>query len=165
MRRRSAALGLALGALAGCAPAGLPLEPTVLVPAPAGAVAQGQAEVLVRAFVAAPGGDRREVGGAACALSSILFTTTLRTPARVRVPSYGPQSPTLVAACRAGELSGAAEQRIVTRWVRAPGAWPGPGPWGPPYGGPWGWGGWSGWGWDAPSFPVFVYPPLEVSLS
>jgi hypothetical protein len=156
-----AALALA-GALAGCAASGLP-PTTVAVPAQAGA--QGQAETVIRAFLPGPGEDRREVGGAECEVSTILFSTRVVTPARLLFPSYGAQSPTLVVACRAGELTGAAEQEVVTRWVRPPGggAWGagwGPGPWGP---GPWGWGG-GPWGWSGPSYPTFVYPDVAVTL-
>jgi hypothetical protein len=163
--RSRLALAAALG-LACCAgDGGLPLGPTVGVPAPAGAAVQGQADIVVRAFVADPEGAPREVGGAVCDVRSVLFEARLVTPARLVFPSYGPQSPTLAFDCRAGALAGEATRGVVTRWVRAPGAWPGPGPWGWPYGGAWGgpWG-WGGWGWDAPSFPIFVYPDVDVPL-
>lgn len=158
-----AALALA-GSLAGCAASGLPPR-TVAVPAQAGA--QGQAETVIRAFLPGPGDDRREVGGAQCEVSTILFRTRVVTPARLVFPSYGAQSPTLVVACRAGDLSGQAEQEVLTRWVRPPGggAWGGgwgPGPWGP---GPWGWGGMGPWGWNGPAYPTFVYPDVAVMLS
>lgn len=163
-RAGTALAGLLLaGALAGCAASGLPAT-TVAVPAQPGA--QGQAETVIRAFLPGPGDDRREVGGAECEVSTILFRTRVVTPARLVFPSYGAQSPTLVIACRAGELSGQADQSVVTRWVRPPGggAWGGgwgPGPWGP---GPWGWGGMGPWGWNGPSYPTFVYPDVAVIL-
>lgn len=161
--RAWAALALAVS-LAGCAASGLPPK-TVAVPAQAGA--QGQAETVIRAFLPGPGDDRREVGGAECEVSTILFRTRVVTPARLVFPSYGAQSPTLVVACRAGDLSGQAEQEVLTRWVRPPGggAWGGgwgPGPWGP---GPWGWGGMGPWGWNGPAYPTFVYPDVAVMLS
>lgn len=170
-RRPGAALAglLIAGALAGCAASGLPAT-TVAVPAQPGA--QGQAETVIRAFLPGPGDDRREVGGAQCEVSTILFRARVVTPARLVFPSYGAQSPTLVVACRAGELTGQAEQEVVTRWVRPPGggAWGGgwgPGPWGPgPWGpGPWGWGGMGPWGWSGPAYPTFVYPDVAVMLS
>jgi hypothetical protein len=163
-RPGAALAGLALaGALAGCAASGLPAT-TVAVPAQAGA--QGQAETVIRAFLPGPGDDRREVGGAECEVNTILFRTRVVTPARLVFPSYGAQSPTLVIACRAGDLSGQAEQAVVTRWVRPPGggAW---GAWGGGWGaGPWGWGGMGPgpWGWSGPSYPTFVYPDVAVIL-
>ncbi len=167
MRRNSAARALAALAaaalLAACAAPGLPLGPSVTVPASDFAAVQGQADVVVRAFVAGPEDARREVGGARCEVISILFAVPLTTPARLVFPGFGPQSPTLSVACRAGDLTGRAEQAVVTRWLRAPGAWPGPGPWGLPYGGGASvWGG--GWGWNAPAVAVFVYPDIDVSL-
>ncbi len=127
---------------------------------------QGQADVVVRTFVADAAGEAREVGGAGCEVTSILFSAQLQTPARLVFPSFGPQSPTLSVDCRAGELAGAAEQGVVSQWVRMPGAWPGPGPW--PYGyggwgGPWGgpWGGRAGRG---PAYVTFVYPDVDVRL-
>lgn len=160
--RLAAVAGLVL--LAGCAERGLPLGPPVTVPAPAGA--QGQAQVVIRAFLPGPGGDRREVGGAICEVSSILFRTRAVTPAKVVFPSYGAQSPTLQVDCAAGAARGQAVQPVRTEWVSPPGA----GPWGPgPWGGPWGpgWGGAWGpgpWGWNGPSYPVFIYPDVSVVL-
>ncbi len=160
--RIAAVAGLVL--LAGCAERGLPLGPPVTVPAPAGA--QGQAQVVIRAFLPGPGEDRREVGGAICEVSSILFRTRAVTPAKVVFPSYGAQSPTLQVDCAAGQARGQAVQPVRTEWVSPPGA----GPWGPgPWGGPWGpgWGGAWGpgpWGWNGPSYPVFVYPDVSVVL-
>lgn len=158
LRALVAAAGLA--ALAGCAQTGLPLGPTVMVPAGRFNDVQGQAETVVRAFVAGPQNEFREVGGAVCDVETILFSARLVTPARLVLPGFGPQSPTLSVSCAAGDLRGAAEQGIEVYWVNAPGAWPGPGPWGWPYGGgPWGWNAWGG-----PSFPRFVYPDIDVLL-
>lgn len=163
MRPRSAALAAATLALAGCASQGLPLRSTVGVPAQPGMAAQGQAEVIVRTFVSRGPETRAEVGGATCRVESILFKAELKTPGRLVFPGFGPQSPTLEVTCRAGELTGKATQGVVTRWVSAPGAWPGPGPWGPGPWGPWGYGGWGGW--SGPSYPSFVYPDVAVVLS
>lgn len=158
--RRPVLLAAAL-AVSGCAAGGLPLGPTVVVPAQPGVAAQGQADVVVRSFAAAPDGKRAEVGGAECRVDSILFKTRLTTPARVVFPSFGPQSPTLSVACEAKGWKGAAEQGVVINWVNPPGAWPGPGPYGP-------WGGWGGgWGWNgwgAPAVATFVYPDIHVLL-
>jgi hypothetical protein len=157
---RNSVLAAAALVLAGCA-GGMPLGPTVVVPAQPGVIAQGQADVVIRTFAATPDGRRAEVGGAACKVESILFAATLKTPARFVFPSFGAQSPTLGVTCEARGWRGAAEQGVVIQWLNAPGAWPGPGPW--PYGpGPWGWGG--GWGWDGPAIPTFVYPDIHVNL-
>ncbi len=160
MRNASALVATVL-LVAGCAQGGLPLAPTVAVPAGRFDAVQGQADLVVRAFVEDPIGEPREVGGADCDVSSILFAARLTTPARFVFPSFGAQSPTLAFHCRAGALEGRAEQGVVSRWVRHPGAWPGPGPWGWPYGagGPWGWDGWGG-----PSYVTFDYPDVAVRL-
>lgn len=156
MRALSAAAALLL---AGCAQGGLPLQPTVAAPAGRFDAVQGQADLVVRTFVEDETGETREVGGAVCEIRSILFSARLVTPARFVFPSFGPQSPTLEIDCRAGELSGSAEQGVVSQWVRMPGAWPGPGPW--PYAyGPWG----GPWGWNAPAYVTFVYPDVAVRL-
>ena len=114
--RIAAVAGLVL--LAGCAERGLPLGSPVTVPAPAGA--QGQAQVVIRAFLPGPGEDRREVGGAICEVSSILFRTRAVTPAKVVFPSYGAQSPTLQVDCAAGQARGQAVQPVRTEWVSPP---------------------------------------------
>lgn len=162
--RRNSALAIAALALAGCATGGMPLGPSVVVPTGPGMAAQGQADVVVRTFAETPGGARAEVGGAACRIESIFFKTSLKTPARLVFPGFGPQSPTLGVSCAADGWTGAAEQGVEIRWINAPGAWPGPGPW--PYGrGGWGWG---GWGWNdwagSPAVPTFVYPDIHVTL-
>lgn len=161
MRRALALVGIVL-LLAGCSQSGLPLGPTVAVPAGRFDVVQGQADLVVRTFVEDEAGVVREVGGADCAVASILFSARLTTPARFVFPSFGPQSPTLAFECRAGDLAGRAEQGVVSRWVRYPGAWPGPGPW------PYGYGGWGGpWGWDGwggSSYVTFAYPDVAVWL-
>lgn len=131
--------------------------------------AQGEADVVVRTFVAGPDARRAEVGGAVCEVTSLLFSTRVATPARLAVPSFGPQSVTLNFDCRAGELTGAAQQGVVTRWVQAPGAWGSagayPGAIGPVgWGGPWGGGAWGGGPWGGGAFPVFLYPDVNVVL-
>ena len=77
------------------------------------------------------------------------------------VPNFGPQSPELVATCKAGDLAGTGRTRIITRWQQSPWAWgyPGPGV----AAAPWGWG-MPGWGWYEPSYPVSDYPDLIVTL-
>lgn len=154
-------------ALGGCAAGGLPLRETVAVPAGRFEAVQGQAEVVVRSFITDEAGQTRELGGASCEVTSILFSTRLQTPGRVVFPGFGPQSPTLDIDCRAGELAGSAEVAVEGQWVRMPGAWPGPGPWpygyggwGGPWGGPWAGGAWGG----GPSYVTFVYPDVNVPL-
>ena len=122
---------------------------------------RGEADLVLRTFVAGPDGTRREVGGAACDVRSILFETHATTPARLALPIFGPQSPTLAVDCHAGRLTGIATVSIAVRWLGAPVALPGPGPWGRSYGaGPWGWSAWSG-----PAYPVFFYPDVAVTLA
>lgn len=156
---------LAALALAGCASAGLPLRETVAVPAGRLNAVQGQADVVVRSFITDEAGQSREVGGATCEVSSILFSTRLQTPGRLVFPGFGPQSPTLQIDCRAGPLAGSSEASVQTRFVRAPGAWPGPGLYGAGgWGGAWG-PGWGNPGWGGgPSYVTFVYPDVAVPL-
>jgi hypothetical protein len=148
---------LAILGLAGCAGGVLPLNQTVMVPSDQYAGVIGEARTVVRTFTFADDGQRLEVGGATCDVTSILFAARLVTPAPLIVPNFGPQSPTLEFDCRAGELHGTAQQAIVTRWISDPS------PWG--YG-PWGWG--PGWGWGGPwgggSYPIFDYPNVNVIL-
>jgi hypothetical protein len=154
---------LAGAALAGCA-AGLPVGETVAVPAARLGGAQGEAELVVRAFVEDAEGARREVRGADCEVSSILYAVRVTAPGRVRAPSFGAQSPTLRVACAAGGRRGVVEQRALTRWRGRPGGgWGWGGPFGPdPYHDPWGWDG--PWGWNGPAYPVFLYPDVNVVL-
>lgn len=151
---------LAVALSTGCA-GGLPIGETVMVPAARFSGAQGEAELVVRAFTEEPGGERREVRGAVCGVRSILFETRVTAPGRVVVPSFGPQSPTLGVSCQAGGRRGSAEQGVLTRWRGGPGAgWGWDGPFGRSYlEGPWGWGGWNG-----PAYPVFIYPNVNVVL-
>lgn len=143
---------------AGCA-SGVPVERQVVVPGARFTAVQGEAAFVVRTFLAPEGGERREVVGAACRLSSSLYDAEVVTPARVVVPNFGPQSPEIAAECRAGDLAGTGGTRIVTRWQQGPvGMAPGP------YYGPWGWGGPVGFGWYEPSIPISDYPNLHVVL-
>jgi hypothetical protein len=159
--RRSRGLALAL-LLAGCSAGGLPPGPAVVVPGARFDGVRGESELVVRAHVEDAAG-RREIAGARCAVTTGLFETEVVTPARLVVPNFGPQSPTLRIACRAGALEGSAEQRILTRWRDAPGArGPYPGYVGIAVGGHWGGG---LWGWSGPSFPEFVYPDVSVPLA
>lgn len=153
---------VAAAALSACA-GGAPVGETVLVPSARFGGAQGEADLVVRAFVEDAGGTRHEVRGAACEVTSIFYEAQVSSPGRVVLPSFGAQSPTLRVTCRAGERRGAAEQAVLTRWVGRPAAWRGwdrDHPFGGPYAyGPWGWG-----GWDGPSYPVFFYPDVNVIL-
>jgi len=154
-------------ALAGCAQTGLPLQPTVGVPAARFDSVQGQADLIVRTYVETAG-EVREIGGAVCEIDTILYTARLTTPARFVAPSFGPQSPTLALDCRAGDLAGRAVQSVVAQYVRYPGAWPGPRPVGWPYGYGYGYGGFGGpWGWGGvygPTYVTFGYPDVAVRL-
>ncbi len=153
--RRIAALGLVLG-IAGCA-SGVPVEREYVVPGGGFSNVQGESRLNIRTFVEQPDGPR-EVLGAACDVTTSLFAQPVTTPARLVVPNFGPQSPELAVTCRAGEFSGEARQRIVTRWQYPPrGAAPG---WGARWGGP----GWRGDWWGQPAYPVFGYPDMRVIL-
>jgi len=145
--------------VAACA-GSVPVERQVVVAGSRFTAVQGEATLVVRTVLSKEAG-RGEVAGAVCKVSSSLYAAEVVTPSRLVVPNFGPQSPELVATCRAGELSGAGGTRIVTRWQQPPGAWgyPGVGPWS--YPSPlWG----PGWGWYEPSYPVFDYPNLIVTL-
>ena len=158
------ALCCLIGALTGCA-GGLPLGPDVMVPGQTFVAAQGEAEVVVRAFALDATGARREVAGATCDVVTVLYSARLVTPARLRLPSFGAQSPDLVIQCAAGALKGGTTRPIQTVWRGAP--YYGPGPWGG-YGygpGMWGPGPWGPWGgWPTPAYPVSRYPDVEIQL-
>lgn len=161
MWRSSPALLLAL--VAGCA-SGLPVQQDVVVSGSRFVAVQGEADLVVRAFLLDETAARREVAGAECTVQTSLYDARLITPARLVVPNFGPQSPTLGIVCTALGREGAAQQRIVTTWRAAPGALGRVGPgW---YGGGWAgtglYGG--GWGWDGPSVPVSSYPDVGVVL-
>jgi hypothetical protein len=159
-RRVPPLLPPALLALAACA-TGVPVQREVVVSGARFQAVQGEARLTVRTFLPDAPEGRREVLGAHCDVVSSLYSTQLVTPARLVVPNFGPQSPELAFACRAGELSGSARVSIFTRWEDYP--------WGPPAG-PWGWGPypgwgmWGGWGWGGPAFPVSEYPDVAVEL-
>jgi hypothetical protein len=161
---RPVAAALLLGALAGCAAPGLPLGPELLRPAGVFQGATGETEVALRAFVEAGADAVAEVAGARCTVTTLLYTLEATTPARLALPVFGPQSPGLDVACRAGDRAGAARVAPTVTWLRYPGAWgygPGPAPWG--YGGAWG----GPWGWDGfggPAYAVFGYPDVRVRL-
>lgn len=143
---------------AGCA-SGVPVERQVVVSGARFTAVQGEAAFIVRTFLAPEDGERREVVGATCRLSSSLYDAEVVTPARVVVPNFGPQSPEIAAACRADDLAGTGGTRIVTRWQQSPLGGP-PGP----FYGPWGLGGPGAWGWYDPAIPISDYPDLHVLL-
>jgi hypothetical protein len=144
--------------LAGCA-AGVPVERQVVVSGARFQDIQGEAAFFVRTFLPDEGSERREVVGATCTVTSSIYSTEIVTPVRLVVPNFGPQSPELSFACRAGALRGAGRARIVTRWSGPPPYWGPPGPWGYP-----GWGGWGGWGWYGPGWPISDYPDVRVIM-
>ena len=147
--------------LAGCA-SGVPVERDYVVPGAGFANVQGEARLVLRSFVEEADG-RHEVLGATCEVTSSLYAITVTTPARLVLPNFGPQSPELAIACRAGELAGSARRGIVTTWQYPPGGGRGWGPgWGP---GPW-WGmpGWRDDWWGGPAIPVSRYPNVGVVL-
>ena len=144
--------------LAACA-GGAPVERQYVVPGGNFANVQGEARLDVRSFIEEADG-RHEVLGATCDVTSSLYAITVTTPARLKVPNFGPQSPELSIACRAGDRSGAARRGIVTTWQQPPGArgWgPGWDPW-------WGMPGWRGDWWGGPAIPVSRYPNVAVIL-
>lgn len=158
-----------LGLLAGCA-GGLPLGPDVMVGGQNFAAARGEADLVVRTHVIGADGSEREVGGAVCDVTSVLYSARLTTPARLRLPNFGAQSPELMLDCAAGELRGSASRPITTVWRTAPGypgvggwyggGWYGPGWYGPGWYGP----GWGPWDYPEPRYPVSLYPDVSVQL-
>ena len=152
---------LALPLLLGACATGVPVERQVVVPGDRFTAVQGETAFFVRSFLTPEGGDRREVVGATCTITSSIYSTEVVTPSRLVVPNFGPQSPELTATCKADDLAGTGGTRIITRWQQSP--------WGWGYGspGPWGWGpAWGpGWGWnDGPAYPVSDYPDLIVIM-
>ncbi len=150
--------------LPGCA-AGLPLREDVAVSGQKFVAAQGEADVVVRTYVLDPAGKPAELGGAACQITTSLYDAKLTTPARLRLPNFGPQSPELFVTCAAEGLEGAARQDINTFWQGAPGFYGGPfyGPfYGPGWYGPGVFG--PGWGMPGPGYPVSEYPDVDVLL-
>ena len=157
MRRCGSLPLLGLLAVAGCA-SGVPVEREVVVAGSRFQAVQGETRLTVRTVLPDGGG---EVVGATCDLVTSLYAAELVTPARLVLPNFGPQSPELSFACRAGELSGTGRAAIITRWQGYPGYWGPPvGPYDPWRGGPF----WGGWGWDGPGFPVSDYPDVSVVM-
>lgn len=152
--------GFFILALAGCA-SGLPLGPEVAVTGRQFTAAQGVADTVARTYMLDAAGQTVEVAGAVCTITTSLYEAKLTTPARLVVPNFGPQSPDLDVSCSALGKSGSARQPIRTHWQSAPGV---PGVWGPGTVGPWGdpWG--RPWGWNAPAYPVSLYPDIRVML-
>ncbi|TPE49687.1 hypothetical protein [Amaricoccus solimangrovi] len=140
----------------------MPLGPDVVVGGQDFVAARGEADLVVRTHVVGSDGTKREVAGATCALSSVLYSAKFTTPTRLRLPNFGPQSPDLMISCAAGVQKGSASVPIATYWRTAPGYFgPGPwGPWGPGWYGP----GWYGWGYPEPTYPVWEYPDTSVAL-
>jgi hypothetical protein len=150
---RSLAIVTAL-ALAGCA-GGVPEERQTVVSGTRFDAVQGEAAFVVRTFLPDEAGERREVVGARCTVTSSLYETEVVTPSRLVVPNFGPQSPEIAVACAAGELAGSGTARIVTRWREAPGYW----------GSPWGFYRPYAWGWyGGPGYPISDYPDLAVVM-
>lgn len=151
---------VALMPLAACA-GSVPVENVVTVSGAQFDSVRGEADLVVRTFLPAEENTRREVTGAVCELDTILYSTRFTTPARLKLPNFGPQSPELSISCRAEDWSGRAEVPVETDWAYPPGGYAGYG-YGPPgyyYGGPWG-----GWGWPAGAVPVSGYPDVHVML-
>lgn len=67
---------------------------------------RGQTTVEVRSYMSGGGPGQTEVAGAVCQIDGTAFNATVRTPAIIVVPDYGPHSPTLFASCKLGPLSG-----------------------------------------------------------
>lgn len=169
---RRAARGLRHGlmalALAGCA-AGQPIDRQVVVSGARFDNVRGEMATDVRTYITGEDGQSRELSGAACEVASSLYSTSLVTPARLVVPSFGPQSPELDVICAAGDASGSATVRPNTTWRYPPGYYSAPavgvyGGTGGVAGVSLGWGGWGGWGYGAPAYPVSQYPDVRVEL-
>ena len=151
MRRVAVAAAL----LASACASGVPVERQTVVSGSRFDAVQGEAALVVRAFLPEVAGERREVIGARCDVVSSLYTAALVTPSRLVVPNFGPQSPELSVNCTADELVGSGSARIVTQWREAPGYW----------GSPWGFYRPYALGWyGGPGYPVSDYPDLAVIL-
>ena len=150
---RRVAVAAAAG-LAACA-SGVPVERQTVVPGSRFDAVQGEAALVVRAFLPEEAGERREVIGATLHVVSSLYSAELVTPSRLVVPNFGPQSPELSVDCTAGELAGSGSARIVTQWREAPGYWGSRGASTGRYA--------LGW-YGGPGYPVSDYPDLAVIL-
>jgi hypothetical protein len=152
-------VGLCAVMLAGCS-SGVPVRNEVSVSGSRFGNVSGEARLTVRSFRDLADGSRREVIGASCNLESTLFSASFATPARLKLPNFGPQSPELEIDCAAGTLAGHAIADIDTYWRRPPGGY-GYGYYGGPwYGGPYGYWDWPGYG----GVPVSDYPDVRVLL-
>lgn len=143
--------------LSACA-SGAPVIEEVVVSGAGFTAVQGETSLVVRTFVRDVSGERLEVPGAECEVTSSLYETRVTTPSRLVLPNFGPQSPDLNVFCRADDLSGSARRSIQTY---ARGAY-----YGPYYGypgvyGPWGGGGWGVYG---QGYVVSSYRDVAVEL-
>ena len=106
---------LAVTLTAACAPTGTPLpEEPVRVAPTRGAdwpAARGETALVVRAVSRDARGAQRELVGARCTAASPLYSAEFAVPARVLLPDFGPASPAVTVACRAGAAQGRAESR------------------------------------------------------
>ncbi len=141
--------------LAACA-AGAPVTQQVVVSGAGFSAVQGESSLLVRTVTRDSSRELQEVIGAECAVVTSLYETRLVTPARLVVPSFGPQSPKLSFDCEGGGLRGAAQRSIRTY---AQGGY-----YGPYAGYPGGFAPWGGWGLFRPAYVVSSYPNLVVEL-
>ena len=146
---------LATTVLLGCA-TGQPVTHQVVVSGANFDAVQGEAALIVRSHITDAERGRLEVLGADCRVTSSLYEASLVTPARLVVPNFGPQSPQIDVACRAGELAGQGQVQISTFWRYPPGYYP----YAPYPAGVWGW----QWGWPGGAYPVSEYPDLNVEL-
>ncbi|RVV97809.1 hypothetical protein EKE94_10010 [Mesobaculum littorinae] len=109
-------LGGALMTVVACTQAEVTTPPVAIQPKAPGAVGidvyardraagnpvprfRGQETLIVRTTGKTAGGGFGELTGVPCTLDSGLYTASLRTPANVNVPDYGPNSPALFIRC------------------------------------------------------------------
>lgn len=157
-------------ALAGCAAGGggdasLPVVRPGPVKGATLPVAQGEADLVVRAVSgSAPG---QEIDGATCNATSAYFAASFTPPARLLVPDFGTAAPTITVACQAGKARGSVLVPPEAVWSNGVGGWPAVGisvGTGNMSGVGVGVGWWGGSAGATAGVPVTRYPAVRVAL-
>ena len=159
-------IGLAGCVAPGSAPPGVQTVRAERVSAAQAPLASGETQVVVRTFAAGPSGQ--ELSGVPCVAESPFFRAEFTSPARVLLPDFGAQSPSVSVTCRSGTASGSAVAPPQAAWEGGLGGWPSVGVsvgTGTNSGVGVGLGWWGGGGVGASGgTPVVRYPDLRVVL-
>lgn len=118
----AAAIGLAGCVSPGMAPSGVGTVRAVPKPGVVAPPAQGEAQLVVRTAAAATPGA--EIAGATCVAETPFSRVAFASPARVLMPDFGAQAPTVSVTCEAGAARGSATAAPVAAWQGGLGGWP-----------------------------------------